>query len=171
MATIKRIKTIFQIRRDITANWELNKDVVPAAGEPCYDIELKTLRIGDGYTTYENLPVIGNSESGDISGLQAEVNAIKTLIESLQTDIDNVETDIAGVQEQVGEADVAEMQEDVTNLATQIESTAETVIELQTIVDNKIDVEAVETLKTDLQTYVDEQIKNVEIGNMDYGEI
>ena len=58
MAT-KIIKTIFQFRRDTAANWELNKTVVPAAGEPCYDITNKTLRIGDGNTAYENLPVIG----------------------------------------------------------------------------------------------------------------
>lgn len=58
MAT-KIIKTIFQFRRDTAANWELNKTVVPVAGEPCYDITNKTLRIGDGTTTYENLPVIG----------------------------------------------------------------------------------------------------------------
>lgn len=58
MAT-KTIRTIFQFRRDTAANWETNKTVVPYAGEPCYDLDNKTLRIGDGTTTYENLPVIG----------------------------------------------------------------------------------------------------------------
>ena len=57
------IKTTFQFRRDTTANWTLNKDVIPAAGEPCFDTELKTLKIGDGTTTYENLPAFN---TGDI---------------------------------------------------------------------------------------------------------
>ena len=52
----KIIKTTFQFRRDTTANWTLNKDVVPAAGEPCFDTELKTLKIGDGTTRYADLP-------------------------------------------------------------------------------------------------------------------
>ena len=50
----KIIKTVFQFRRSHTAEWELNKDIIPAAGEPCYDLDLKTLRIGDGVTTYEH---------------------------------------------------------------------------------------------------------------------
>ena len=31
------MKTQIQVRRDTTANWLANKDVVPAAGEPCFD--------------------------------------------------------------------------------------------------------------------------------------
>ena len=58
----KIIKTTFQLRRDTTANWTLNKDVIPAAGEPCFDTELKTLKIGDGVTTYENLPAFNTGE-------------------------------------------------------------------------------------------------------------
>lgn len=53
------VRTVIQFRRDTTANWENNKTVVPAAGEPCYDFELHMLKIGDGKTTYENLPAIG----------------------------------------------------------------------------------------------------------------
>jgi hypothetical protein len=53
------IKMRIQFRRDTTENWLLYKDVVPAAGEPCFDMDLKTLKIGDGVTTYENLPSIG----------------------------------------------------------------------------------------------------------------
>lgn len=190
----KLIKTVFQFRRSTTAEWELNKDVVPAAGEPCYDLDLKTLRIGDGITTYEKLPVIGNVEAGDTSGLQAEIEAIKNLMETLQEDIDNVETNVSDIQEQVGETNIVEVHESVvqiteniTNLTTQIEQTnteivtmqetletkadAETVTELQTVIEQKVDVETVEVLKTDLQTYVDEQIRNIESGNIDDGEI
>ena len=56
------IKTIFQFRRSTTEEWLLNKDVVPAAGEPCFDLTAHTLKIGDGKLTYENLPTIGGVE-------------------------------------------------------------------------------------------------------------
>lgn len=194
MATIKRIKTVFQFRRAKTEEWELNKDIVPASGEPCYDTDLKTLKIGDGSTTYEKLPVIGGGEGGDTSALQAEINALKSTIEVLQADVDNVETNVSDMQEQVGDTNIVEVQEsvtqiteNVTNLTQQIETTnteivtiqetlenkadAETVTELQTVVEQKVDQETVETLKTDLQTYVDEQIKNIGSGNIDDGEI
>lgn len=190
----KIIKTVFQFRRSHTKEWELNKNIIPAAGEPCYDLDLKTLRIGDGVTEYQYLPVIGNVESGDTSALQAEINTLKDLIEVLQEDVDNVENDVSSIQEQVGEINIVEFQENmtqitenVTNLITQIEQTnteiitiqetleskadAETVIELQTVVEQKVDTETVEMLKTDLQTYVDEKIKIVEITKIDDGEI
>lgn len=61
MPNAKTMKTTIQLRRDTTANWIVNKDTVPAAGEPCYDLELGTLKIGDGTTTYENLPEISGS--------------------------------------------------------------------------------------------------------------
>ena len=47
------LKTKIQLRRDTTANWILNKDVVPGAGEPCFDVDTGELKIGDGATTYE----------------------------------------------------------------------------------------------------------------------
>ncbi|MGN5456814.1 MAG: hypothetical protein ACI4XN_12535 [Candidatus Kurthia intestinigallinarum] len=56
-----------QFRRDTTANWTLYKDVVPAAGEPCFDLELGTLKIGDGVKTYEQLDAIGGSGSISVS--------------------------------------------------------------------------------------------------------
>lgn len=56
------VKTVFQFRRDTTENWLVNKDVVPAPGEPCFDLTKHTLKIGDGETTYENLPAIGGVE-------------------------------------------------------------------------------------------------------------
>ena len=70
MATENRIYSIFQFRRDTTENWTNNKDIVPAAGEPCYDVNLRTLRIGDGINTYENLPVFITSVNGTISGVE-----------------------------------------------------------------------------------------------------
>ena len=77
MAT-KIIKTIIQFRRDTAANWETNKTVVPAAGEPCYDLDNKTLRIGDGTTEYGNLPVIGGVEiAGDGKSISYEGGIIE----------------------------------------------------------------------------------------------
>ena len=61
MPNAKTMKTTIQLRRDTTANWLVNKDTVPAEGEPCYDLELGTLKIGDGTTTYENLPEISGA--------------------------------------------------------------------------------------------------------------
>ena len=52
------IKTVFQFRRATTAEWIAHKDVIPAAGEPCFDIDLNTLKIGNGVDTYENLDII-----------------------------------------------------------------------------------------------------------------
>ena len=52
------LRTVIQFKRDTSANWVTNKDVIPAAGEPCYDVNAGTLKIGDGATTYENLPAI-----------------------------------------------------------------------------------------------------------------
>lgn len=187
MAIKKTIKTVWQIRRDTTANWLLNKDTIPASGEPCYDLELHTLKIGDGTTTYENLPIIGDIKPSDTSTLQAEIDALKDLVEILQADVDSVEDNVSNIKEQVGDTNIVAVQESVTNLTAQIESTnteivtiqetleakadVKVVTELQTVVEQKVDQETVETLKTDLQTYVDEQIKNIGSGNIDDGEI
>lgn len=194
MAIKKTIKTVWQIRRDTTENWKLNEETTPAAGEPCYDLELHTLKIGDGTTKYKDLPVIGNIEAGDTGSLQAEIEALKNSMEMLQTDVDNVETNVSDIQEQVGDTDVAKVQEDmikvtenVTNLTTQIETTntevvaiqqtletkadTKVVTELQTIVENKADAAAVEALGTELKSYIDEVVNNVEVGDMDGGVI
>jgi hypothetical protein len=48
-----------QLRRASTAEWQQYKDVVPACGEPCFDYEQNTLKIGDGEKTYGELDVIG----------------------------------------------------------------------------------------------------------------
>jgi hypothetical protein len=61
------IKTQIQFRRDTTENWYLNRHIVPAAGEPCFDIELGTLKIGDGVKNYEALAPIGGEGSVVVS--------------------------------------------------------------------------------------------------------
>ena len=47
--------TKIQVRRDTTANWTTYGAEVPAAGEFCYDTDLKTLKIGDGVSEYLSL--------------------------------------------------------------------------------------------------------------------
>lgn len=131
MATTTVIKTRIQFRRATTADWLLNKDVVPAAGEPCFDLDLKTLKIGDGTTTYENLPVIGGVdvsadgksivlEDGafklagfDVAetGAQPRKNAegnIEWVVPSTET-VEGLQTTVAGLQ-----SDITALQEIVT---------------------------------------------------------
>lgn len=49
------LKTIIQVRRDTAANWEINKSVIPAAGEPCQNLDTGVVVFGDGKHTYEEL--------------------------------------------------------------------------------------------------------------------
>ncbi len=51
----KLFKTRIQVRRDTTANWLLNKDVIPAEGEPCLDLDTGVVVYGNGTDTYEAL--------------------------------------------------------------------------------------------------------------------
>lgn len=60
MATI--LKTVFQFRRAMASEWEANKTVIPAAGEPCFVIDKGILKIGDGTTTFENLEPINGAK-------------------------------------------------------------------------------------------------------------
>lgn len=67
------LKTIIKFKRDTSANWETNKDKIPAEGEPCYDLDAKTLKIGDGVTTYENLPAIyAGAQAAHYEGTRAD---------------------------------------------------------------------------------------------------
>ena len=62
---IKKIKTIYQFRRDTEANWLDVKDTcIPLEGEPCVtlDGEYKgQIKIGDGVSTWGQLKYIGES--------------------------------------------------------------------------------------------------------------
>ena len=49
------LKTIIQVRRDTAANWETNKSIVPAAGEPCLNLDTGVVVYGNGTDTYEAL--------------------------------------------------------------------------------------------------------------------
>lgn len=68
MATTTNVlKMRIQLRRATTAEWEQYNTVVPAAGEPCFDTVLGTLKIGDGVKSYGELKAIGGSESISVS--------------------------------------------------------------------------------------------------------
>lgn len=77
MAT-QTIKMKIQFRRDIAANWELYKNEIPAAGEPCFEIDTGILKIGDGETTYGELKAInGVSLSADGNSIVLENGVFK----------------------------------------------------------------------------------------------
>lgn len=203
MAVIKKITTVFQFRRGTTAEWEANKNIVPAAGEPCFNLTTGTLKIGDGVTTYENLKVIGDATISDdgltliVEGLQEDVSELQGLVgkESVSDQIANAMEDVATtteLQEVINNVTVLESQVTTSNdsviemqtiveqnntLVTELQTTVEqkadkeTVTELQTIVEQKVDNTVVEQMSTELKTYVDEQIKLIETTNNDYGEI
>lgn len=178
MAVKKYIKTIFQFRRSTTEEWNINKDTVPAAGEPCYDLDLKTLRIGDGTTTYENLPVVGSGTIGGTGELQVEIDSLKSTIEDLQTDVTNVVSNVSEIKEQVGEVNVADMQNNITqvtesvnNLTTQISTNNDEIVKVKQTLETKVDSEAVEAAKVELKAYTDAEIAKIQSGNIDDGEI
>lgn len=66
------LKTVIQVRRDTTANWEINKDVIPAEGEPCLDINTGIVKYGDGVTTYENLKASGGAAASHYEGVRQD---------------------------------------------------------------------------------------------------
>lgn len=138
MATTKLIKTVIQFRRDSAANWLTNKDVIPAVGEPCFVIDKNILKIGDGETTFENLPAIGGVDvSADGKSLiledgtfklfgfnDAEIGAqprkkddgtIEWIVPSTET-LDGLQTIVSGLQTDVTglKTNVAEIKEILT---------------------------------------------------------
>ena len=62
------IRTVIQFRRDTSENWLLHKDVVPVAGEPCFEIDTGVFKIGDGKKSYGELPAIGGSVESSADG-------------------------------------------------------------------------------------------------------
>ena len=139
MATIR---TRIQFRRDAAANWLLYKDVTPAAGEPCFEIDTGVFKIGDGITTYENLKDIGGAclsadgksiviEDGVLKlagfdlaevGAQPRKNAegnIEWVVSSTDT-VDGLQTTVAGLQ-----SDVTKLQSNVASIQEIVGSSEE----------------------------------------------
>ena len=143
------IKMQIQFRRDTTANWETYKDIIPAAGEPCFDIELGTLKIGNGTSTYGELEPIGGGVAVSADGKSivlddgvfklvgfdaAEVGAqprkgenglewvvpTGATVEELQTIVNDLQTDVTSLQEIVTPS-----AEDAVPLLTRVETLEE----------------------------------------------
>lgn len=173
MASIKRIKTIFQFRRSTTQEWELNKDIIPDAGEPCYDLDLGTLKVGDGKTTYENLRIVGSAVVSE-DGSLVTMEDIKTDMAALQTLIGE-----SSVEEQINEAmaeavktsDLEVLEASVEVLASQANTYGENIAEIKIALEQKPDDTDLSSLSDELKTYVDEQIETIDIIKIDDGEI
>lgn len=75
----KIVKSIIQFRKDTSQNWELNKNCIPRAGEPCFCTDTGMLKIGNGIDTYENLPFT-NIPPDTINNISNEISDIKELI-------------------------------------------------------------------------------------------
>lgn len=128
MAATKVIKSIIQFRRATTAEWEQYKTVVPAAGEPCFDTDLGTLKIGNGVKTYEQLSVIGGQGAASVSadgksivvddgvfklaGFDSAVEGaqprktvdgnIEWVVPAIEADIATLKTDVKALQDIIG---------------------------------------------------------------------
>lgn len=145
------IKTVIMFRRGSTEEWIANKDVIPATGEPCFDLELHTLKIGDGTLTYEQLPTIGGIDvSADNKSLVLEDNTFKLfnfdaaetgaqprknaegklewVVPSTET-LDGLQQIIAGLQKDVG---------DIQEILTPSDEGAQTLLERVEALEGKV---------------------------------
>jgi hypothetical protein len=111
MAEISQIKKIvFQLRRATTEEWKSNENCIPHEGEPCYDLDLCTLKIGDGKTPYKDLKGIGATPISD--------DGLFLIVENLQSDVDELRSLVgdASIEAKIDEAleniiDDAELQD------------------------------------------------------------
>lgn len=118
MAEVKRYKVIFQFRRATTEQWSLNEDEIPYAGEPCYDLNLGTLKIGDGRTPYRDLKAISGASISDdglslvVQDLQEDISEIQNLIgnKSVSSQISDA---IANINFDIDEQELQDILNDV----------------------------------------------------------
>lgn len=62
MANCGTTQVKFQLRRDTLANW-ISRNTVLALGEPSVVSDTGQMKVGDGVTTWNNLPYVGPSAS------------------------------------------------------------------------------------------------------------
>lgn len=136
MAT-QTYKLIIQLRRDTAANWELHKDIVPAAGEPCFVTDKNILKIGDGVTTFEKLEPIGGS------GIEVSADGKSIVLEDGVFKLMGFDAADVGAQprktadgkiEWVMPADITSLEQAVTGLKSDVSELKTTVAGLQEIV-------------------------------------
>ena len=165
------VKTVIMFRRGSTEEWIANKDVIPAAGEPCFDLELHTLKIGDGTRTYEQLPTIGGIDvSADNKSLVLEDNTFKLfnfdaaetgaqprknaegklewVVPSTET-LDGLQQIIAGLQK-----DVVDIQE----ILTPSDEGAQTLLERVEALEGKVDGTGAGSIEQKIYDEVNAQI-------------
>ena len=73
------IKSIIQLRRALSSEWEQHKDVVPAVGEPCFVADKNILKIGDGSTKFSDLEPIGVKFTADGKSIVLEDKTFKLI--------------------------------------------------------------------------------------------
>lgn len=135
MANKKIIKTIFQLRRATFDEWEANRPITPAEGEPCFIIDQNILKIGDGKTEFGDLePINGvNVEiAADEKSIVVEDNIFKLFgfsdaevgAQPRKTADGIIEwvvpADVTGFDEI--KEDVAALKEDVSELETNVKT-------------------------------------------------
>ena len=137
MAT-QTVKMTIQLRRDIAANWEQYKHLVPAAGEPCFVLDQNILKIGDGVTSFGDLEPIGGVKlDADGKSLVFEDGVLKLL------GFDDAEVGAQPRKNADGEIEwVVPSTETVTGLQTAIAGLQSDVTNLQTVVDDLKDIVA-----------------------------
>lgn len=160
MASVKIVKTVIQIRRDTEANWLINKDLIPAAGEPCLTLDGKfagQVKYGDGVQTWEQLKYSGVANIEGDGKTIAVSNGIASLIGSETATAGQsfrISADGTGLEWYTPSAteEIVQVQESITNLETNVTSLQEivnnnatTVTNLQEIISGKADASNVYT--------------------------
>lgn len=67
----RKIKTIFQVRRALSCEWEQVNPIL-RAGEPGFALDTHLLKIGDGNTPWNLLPCYGRDESSNIYSAESK---------------------------------------------------------------------------------------------------
>ena len=73
------IKSIIQLRRALSSEWDQHKDSIPAAGEPCFVTDKNILKIGDGTTKFSDLEPINLELTGDGKSIVLEDKIFKLI--------------------------------------------------------------------------------------------
>lgn len=162
------IKITYQLRRDTAANWELHKNIIPAAGEPCFELDTNVLKIGDGVRSYGELEEIGGvdfSADGKSMTLEdgvfklygfdaAEVGAqpvvgedgtLKWVVPSTEA-IEALQKDVAAINAKIGEVPagktlidlIGESQYDDTALVERVSANETAIAGMNDTIDAKV---------------------------------
>lgn len=160
MASVKIVKTVIQIRRDTEANWLINKDIIPAAGEPCLTLDGEfagQVKYGDGVQTWEQLKYSGVANIEGDGKTIAVSNGIASLIGSETASAGQsfrISADGTGLEWYTPSAteEIVQVQESITNLETNVTSLQEIVNNNSTTVTNLQEIVAGKANAADVYT-------------------